>query len=141
MSVKRPASRRQEKVARVIRDSISDTIAYHLSDPRITGLVSVTEVDVSPDLRNAEVFLSILASDSDAKALTFQAIQHATRWIQTRLGDQLTGRFCPHLHFREDVTLKKTLETLNLIDEVSRQLRAKDAERRGEETESDGSPS
>ncbi|MHC4232192.1 MAG: ribosome-binding factor A, partial [Planctomycetota bacterium] len=57
-------SRRQYKIARVIRESVSKTILRGLSDPRINGLISVTEVDVSPDMKNATVYLSILTPEN-----------------------------------------------------------------------------
>lgn len=126
MSGRTEPSRRQEKVARVIRESVSDTIANHLNDPRIKGIVSITEVDISPDLRNAQVSLSIMAPDEKAQRRTFDAICHATRHIQSRLGSALTSKYCPHLHFIQDEKLKKTLETLNLIDAVSKELHEKD---------------
>ncbi|MHC4355618.1 MAG: ribosome-binding factor A [Planctomycetota bacterium] len=56
-------TRRQEKVARVVKEAVSDAIANHLSDPRIEGLVSVTEVDVAPDMRTADVYVSILGKN------------------------------------------------------------------------------
>ena len=90
-------SRRQEKVARVIRESVSDTIANRLNDPRIEGFVSVTEVDMSPDLRNAYVFLSVMADDDTVRRRTFRAIEHATKYIQARLSHRMTSKFCPHL--------------------------------------------
>ena len=115
-------SRRQEKVARVIKESVSDTISNRLSDPRIKGLVSVTKVDISPDLRSANVYLSIMAADESERQLTFKAIEHASRYIQTRLGRKMTSKFCPHLHFHEDTEFKQTLETLRMIEEVSQEL-------------------
>ncbi len=117
------ASRRQEKIARVIRESVSDTIANRLNDPRIEGFVSVTEVDVSPDLRKAEVGLSIMTSKESAVKLTFAAIEHARSHIQALLGERMTSKYCPQLHFHEDRRLKKTMETLNLIDSVSQEFR------------------
>jgi ribosome-binding factor A len=114
-------SRRQEKVARVIRESVSDTIANRLNDPRIKGLVSVTEVDVSPDLKNADVGLSIMGCDERHHEQTFRAIQHAGRHIQARLGKSLTSKFCPKLRFHLDTKLHKTLETLRLIDMAARE--------------------
>lgn len=109
-------------MARVIRDSVSDTIQNHLSDPRIEGLVSVTHVEVSPDLHTAQVFLSVFGADETAQNRTLEAIQHASRPIQLRLGDVLTSRYCPHLLFVRDTQFKKTLETLHLIDEVSKEF-------------------
>jgi len=114
-------SRRQEKVARVIRESVSDTIANRLNDPRIQGLVSVTEVDVSGDLKIADVSLSVMAADEHQQKQTFLAIQHAARHIQARLGRALTSKFCPRLRFHQDTKLHKTLETLRLIDAAARE--------------------
>jgi len=115
------ASRRQQKIARVIRESVSFTILNRLSDPRITGLVSVTEVDVAPDMKNATVYLSILAPDQGKQEATFNAITHAIGPIQAQLGRDLTGRFCPHLHFTRDDKMRKTLETLRLIDQAQQE--------------------
>ena len=119
-------SRRQEKIARVIRESVSDAIANRLNDPRIEGFVSVTEVDVSPDLRNAEVGLSIMAPTPAACKKTFRALEHARSHIQLLLGERMTSKYCPRLHFHEDRKLKKTMETLRLIDSVSEELKEKD---------------
>lgn len=114
-----PPSRRQQKIARVIRESVSRTIQTRLSDPRITGLISVTEVDISPDSKNATVYLSILApGDENAPAKAFKAINHAAGHIQAELGHDLTGRTCPHLRFVLDEKVKKTLETLRLIEQA-----------------------
>lgn len=117
-----PPSRRQQKIARVIRESVSRTIQTRLSDPRITGLVSVTEVDISPDTQNATVFLSILTPDDENAAIkTFRAIKHAAGHIQSQLGQDLTGRTCPHLSFEQDNKVKKTLETLRLIEQAQQE--------------------
>ena len=111
-------SRRQHKIARAIRESVSHTIQYRLSDPRITGLVSVTEVDVAPDMKSAKVYLSILTPNDKQSQQTFEGICHAIGPIQHQLGHDLTGKYCPHLHFEMDTKMKKTLQTLKLIERV-----------------------
>ncbi|MCE5184796.1 MAG: 30S ribosome-binding factor RbfA [Planctomycetaceae bacterium] len=116
------ASRRQQKIARVIKESVSTTILTHLSDPRITGLVSITEVDVSPDMKNATVLVSIMAQDDKKRQATFDAICHAIGPIQAQLGRDLPGRVCPHLRFERDDKMKKTIETLRLIEKVHREF-------------------
>ena len=114
-----PPSRRQQKIARVIKESVSQTIQRRLSDPRITGLISVTDVEISPDAMNATVYLSILApGDENAPAKTFRAISHAAGHIQAQLGRDLSARTCPHLRFEQDDKVKKTLETLRLIEQA-----------------------
>ena len=116
-------TRRQEKIARVVQEVVSDAIANHLSDPRVTGIVTVTKVEMAPNLRSAEVYLSILADSDSAKNKTFAAIQHAGRHIQSLLGASLDCKFCPVLHFHRDEHFQKTLETMRLIDEVAGESR------------------
>jgi len=120
-------SRRQEKVARVIKEAVSDAIANHLNDPRIEGFVSVTMVDVAPDLRIADVYLSIFGKDDISQKKTFAAIEHAKSRIQSLLGNKLNCRFCPTLKFHRDVNFKKTMETMKLIDKAVSEMEKKDS--------------
>jgi len=120
------ASRRQEKVARVVKEVVSDAITHHLSDPRITGFVSVTKVDMTPDLRNASVYISIFGSDQAGQNKTFAAITHAKSRIQSLVAGALHSRFCPVLHFYQDETFKKTLETMRLIDQAAKEFEKED---------------
>ncbi len=62
-------TRRQEKVARLVKESVSDTITNHLGDPRITGFISVTRVEMAPDLRSGDVYLSIFGEDQAVSEL------------------------------------------------------------------------
>jgi ribosome-binding factor A len=119
-------TRRQEKVARVVKEAVSDAIANHLNDPRIQGFVSVTRVDMAADLRNADVFLSIFGKDDAAQNKTFTAISHATSRIQSQVARKLSSKFCPVLHFYRDENLKKTLETMKLIDQAVNKLEKKE---------------
>jgi len=121
-------TRRQEKVARVIREVVSDVVANHLNDPRITGFVSVTRVEVMADMRSADVHLSIFASDDGAKDRTLEAITHARARIQSFLADVLESKFCPVLRFHEDEQFRKTLEVMKLIDQVASERQNKDTE-------------
>jgi len=122
------SQRRQEKMARVVKEAVSDIINNHLQDPRIEGFISVTEVKPEPDLKKADVFLSIMGKSEEKQRLTFIGIQHAAGRIQALLGGYVKSRFCPHLSFHIDDRLKKTMETLRLIDEVSKEF-SKDQEK------------
>jgi len=112
-------SRRQEKIVRVIKESVSDAIMNHLSDPRIEGFVSITRVDVSPDLKNADVYISIFGVDEKTQKKTFIAIEHAHSRLQSFVAAGLQSKYCPSLRFCKDVQFKKTLDIMNLIDEVA----------------------
>ena len=117
------STRRQERVSRVIRDVVSDAIRNHLSDPRIEGLVTVTHVDMSPDLRHAEVFISILGTDQKSQLLTLEALTSGRKYVQTLVGNKLPMKFCPMLHFQLDEHFKKTLDIMNLIEEVAKEYK------------------
>ena len=112
------ATRRQEKVARVVKEGVSDAIAHRLSDPRIEGFVSVTRVEMSPDLRNAYVYISIFGKDEVSQNKTFTALTHAKSRIQSMVAGSLQRKFCPVLHICKDEKFKKTLDILNLIDKA-----------------------
>lgn len=112
------ATRRQERFSRLIKETVSDAILNHLNDPRIDGLVSVTKVEMTPDLRIADVYISILGKDQASQNKAFLAINHARSRIQFFVGSRTESKFCPVLRFHEDEHFKKTLETLNLIDKA-----------------------
>jgi len=113
------ATRRQEKVARVVKETVSDIISHHLSDPRIEGFVSITRVEMAADLRNADVYVSIFGKDQASQNKTFTAITHAKNRIQSLVAERMHSKFCPVLHLYMDEKFKKTLETLKLIDQAS----------------------
>jgi ribosome-binding factor A len=122
------ATRRQEKVARVVKEGVSDAISHHLSDPRIEGFVSVTRVEMAPDLRNADVYISIFGKDESSQNKTFAAIIHAKSRIQSLVAGKMQSKFCPVLHFYSDEKFKKTLETMKLIDQAVGELEKGDPE-------------
>ena len=119
-------TRRQEKVARVIKEAVSDAIANHLNDPRIDSFVSVTRVEMTSDLRNADVYLSIFGKEEAAQNRTFKAISHAKSRIQSLVAGKLRSKFCPVLHLYRDEKLKKTLETMKLIEQAVNKTEKKD---------------
>jgi len=120
------ATRRQEKVARVVKEAVSDAISNHLNDPRIEGLISVTRIEMAADLRHADVFVSILGKDGASQNKTFSAIRHARSRIQSFVGSKLKSKFCPVLNFHKDEKFKKTLETMKLIDQAVSELQEND---------------
>ncbi len=120
-------TRRQEKVARVVKEAVSDAISNHLNDPRIEGLISVTKVEMAADLRHADVYVSIFGKDEAAQNKTFTAIRHARSRIQSLVGGKLKSKFCPVLSFHKDEKFKKTLETMKLIDQAASELKREDS--------------
>lgn len=127
------STRRQKKVESSVKEIVSSIITQHLSDPRIKGIVSVTRVETSPDLKNAEVYLSIMNATPEVQETTLFAIRHASGKIQFMLGKEIRSRFCPKLHFQIDKQFKKAMNTISIIDEI-----AAEREQQGGESEDDG---
>jgi len=116
-------TRRQEKFGRLVKEVVSDAIINHLSDPRIEGFVSVTKVDMAPDLRSADVFLSFFGTNEKGQQRHFMAINHAKNRIQSFLASKIRSKFSPTLSFHADDTLKKTMETMDLINKAAQQYK------------------
>ena len=110
---------RQQKVASQIQKIVAMTLLKEIADPRVDGLISVTRVDVTPDLREAKVHLSVLGNKRPA-ATVIEGIKSAGRHIQSEVAKGLTMRFVPHLSFHLDESLKREAEILKKIDEANR---------------------
>ena len=124
----KPPTRRQQKMMSLIKEQLSDIIQNRLNDPRIEGFVTITEVNLSPDIRNADVYLSVMAADEIIEKRTHIAIRHATKHIQSLLAERMTTRFVPILRLLKDEKIKKTLETLRVIEEAAQEYREKDGQ-------------
>lgn len=119
--------RRPERLGEQIREEVSQIILGELSDPRI-GFVTVTDVEVSSDLRNARIYVSILGSD-DEVARSLGALRAASGFIRWHLGRALNLRHLPDLHFAHD----KTARTATRIEEILKEEGVKAQSREGDD--------
>ena len=110
------ASIRHDRVQEQIKEVASKIILFELKDPRI-GFLTITKVDLSPDMRFATIFYSVLGSDVDTR-LTAHAIAHARGHVQRQIAKQVRLRFAPIISFEFDETPKKSIELAHLIDEA-----------------------
>ena len=108
---------RQQKVAAQIQRIVATVLLRDVADPRIDGLVSVTKVEVSPDLREVKVYLSVLGGKKTPQTV-IEGIRSAGRHIQGEVASNLPMRFAPHLTYHLDETLKKQAEIFKKIDEA-----------------------
>lgn len=109
---------RPEKVEEFIKEELSQILQREVRDPRI-GFVSVTDVEVSPDLRHARIFVSVLGADEE-KAATMEGLASASGYIRRALGQRLQMRFTPELSFRLDESIERGSRVMKLLGEVSR---------------------
>lgn len=112
-------SRRTDRVNELIREELSDIILRGVKDPRVGhGLVSVTEVHVSPDLRRANVFVSHLGDESE-RAEVIEGLQQAAGFMHAELMRRLKMRNVPELHFQFDPTIEQGARLAALISQVN----------------------
>lgn len=112
------ASTRQQRMARVLRDEISRILREDLHDPRV-GFVSITDIELTPDLHMANIFVSVYGEDEEQQK-TITALERATGFIRGELGRQLHDlRFIPELRFRLDPSLARGARVLELLRQVS----------------------
>lgn len=114
------------RVADQIQRDLAEIIAYELKDPRV-GMITITEVQVTPDYAHAKVFFTTLVDNEDAIRNTLTGLQKASSFIRGQLGRRLTIHTTPELHFVHDISTARGMELSKLIDQANA-TRAKDAE-------------
>jgi ribosome-binding factor A len=115
--------RRPERLAEQIKEELSLIIAGEVEDPRV-GFVTVTDAKLSPDLRHAKIYVTVLGSEDEVKG-SLAALKHAAGFIRVQLGAVLRMKFTPELHFVCDDTELRAAR----IEELLKEEVAKAAER------------
>jgi ribosome-binding factor A len=110
------SGRRRRQVGDLLRDEISFLIQRGLKDPRI-GFTSITRVDVSPDIRYATVFVSVLGTEEE-QSETLVALNSASGFIRHELGPKLTMRNIPMVSFRLDRSMEHAENVARLLREI-----------------------
>ena len=110
------ASRRQRQAAELIHEELSTLIQKRARDPRLSG-VTVTSVELSPDLQNALIYFSVLG-DRQAKKDALQGLQSAAGFLRRELAEALSLRVTPTLTFRVDDSLERGVRISALLDSV-----------------------
>ncbi|HWC31072.1 MAG TPA: 30S ribosome-binding factor RbfA [Dehalococcoidia bacterium] len=110
-------SRRIERVNELIRHELSEMVLHELRDPRLDGLISITRVDVSPDLYNAKVYVSVMSETAD-QADALKALGAAAGYLHKELVHRLDMRRIPFLTFQLDKSIEEGAAVLAHIDEV-----------------------
>lgn len=112
-------SRRTERVNELIRDELSDLLLREVRDPRLDALISITRVEVTPDLYNARVFVSVMAPAKE-QAEALRALNAAASFFHRELKQRLQMRRIPFLVFRLDTSIEEAAQVLALIEDVAK---------------------
>ena len=112
----KPTYKRAERVADQIRMEVADILAKKSKDPRL-NLVTVTDVEVSNDLRNARVYVTTLQSGNSIDDV-LAGLGHAMGFIRSELGRRLELRYTPELMFKSDVSGRQAERIWKILDEL-----------------------
>ena len=116
---------RNERIAEEIKKAASLIINNELKDPLIDGLVSVTRVDVTRDLRHATIFISFYG-DNAKKNTTFDVIQKAKGFIRYELANQLRIKYMPEISIKLDESIEYGFRIDKLLKDIKSQELSKE---------------
>lgn len=114
-----------------VQKELSKIIAYEIKDPRISEMTSVTSVNVTPDLKECKVYISVLGDDK-AKQDTIAGLKSATGYIRRQLASGINLRNTPELTFHLDESIEYAINMSKKIDDVISEQNAGQQDRRGE---------
>ena len=109
-------SRRVQKAAQAVREVVSMAILTEINDPRVEG-VTVTRVEVTPDMRQARVHVSIMGNETKQR-LCMQGLKSAAGFLQSKVANRIDTRYTPKLEFVLDMGVKKSIEMAEILARV-----------------------
>ena len=111
-------SRRTDRINGLLRQEISRLLSRELNDPRLSGVVSITRVETSSDLRVSRVYVSVLGG-SDDKDAVLKGISSAGGFIRREMRDRLSLKYIPDLRFTLDESMEEAQHIQRLMDRLS----------------------
>ncbi len=116
-----PEHHRSDRVSAAMREEIATFLANDVKDPRIMGLVTVTAVEITRDLRHAKVYVSVLGSESQRSA-TFEGLGYVAGHLRGRVGRALRLRVAPEIEFKNDESVANAAHIEQLLAQVRKDL-------------------
>jgi ribosome-binding factor A len=112
--------RRPERVAEMLKEEISEIVGYELEDPRVQA-VTVTDVRLSENLRDASVYVLVAGSEEEIVA-ALEALRHAAPYVRKQVGFALNLRHTPEIHFIRDTVEESGARVDKLLQELEKEL-------------------
>ncbi len=112
------ASNRIMRIAEEIKREVSDIIQHELKDPRICGMISVTKVTVTNDLKYSKIFVSVLGSSEEKKQILV-GLKNAAGFIRKEIGQRVNIRYTPEIIFEMDDSIEYGFRISNILKQIS----------------------
>ncbi len=113
-------SLRNERVRKTLMKEIADIIQKDIKDPRISGVVSITDIELAHDNSFAKVYFSVFSTNDEAKKQTIDALEDNVSRIRYEVGKRVRLRLTPELRFIPDDSLERGTKVMDLIDKISK---------------------
>lgn len=117
-------SKRLKRISEEIKKIVSDLLREGLKDPRISALTSITDVEVTKDLRYAKIYVSILGNESEREA-TLEGLKNATSFIRREIGNKLKIRYTPEPIFYLDKSIERGVYISQLLNKIKQEEESK----------------
>jgi ribosome-binding factor A len=111
-------TRRTERLNHQIQTEISDLLRKHVNDPRLSGLISITRVDISRDLRDAKIYISAIGEQASREEI-LKGFNSAAGFLRRELAHRLNTRVTPLLEFVFDDSIERGVKLVSLIEQVA----------------------
>ena len=121
-----PDNRRPDRVAEAIREEVANFLAEGVKDPRVSGFVTVTGVDITRDLRHAKVYVSVMGTDEE-KSQTFEGLAGVAVHLRGRIGRALRLRLAPEIAFKPDESIARASRIESLLGQLKTESIEKEA--------------
>lgn len=111
---------RADRVRKALMREVSDIIAHEIKDPRLAQtMISVTDVEVTHDLRFARIFISVM-SDEETQNAVLEILKEAQPKIRSEIGHRIRLRYTPEIDIKLDNSLERGARVSQLLDQISR---------------------
>jgi ribosome-binding factor A len=108
--------RRPERLAESLKEEIAEVVGFELEDPRVE-MVTVTDVQVADDLRDAKVYVLVPGSEEDVKK-ALKTLQHAATFVRQQVAMNLDLRHAPHVHFVRDTAEENAARVSEILSKL-----------------------
>lgn len=117
--------KRTDRLNSLLKEVISEVINRNVKNPAIQGILTVTRVDITKDLRQAKVFISVIGTQ-EQKAETIKALQSAAGFIAVTASKKVVMRFFPTLTFKLDEGVSKHVRIQEILHDIKEEERTRE---------------
>ena len=111
-------TQRQQKLKELLKEQVSEIIHRELKDPRL-GFVTVTDAEITADLRYGKVFVSIMGTDEEREK-SMAVLKNSQRFVRQAFAKRVSMKVLPEIEFRLDASVDRGVRIFELLEEIRR---------------------